>query len=340
MRTHGGAKKESLKHKIPQPEARPKKTPPAYMNANHEASVQIFIRPILQPSLAFVPRSSKTHHNGDKMAKKVWGAGVDVEEHGSVVVIAHDRPEVRNAMNIESGNNVAEAIDHYLADDGIRVLILTGRGGHFCSGGDISSMKSGTGISAEAGRKRMRKSIYRAERLYTSDKPVIAAVEGCAYGGGFATALLADIVIASQTARFCMSFSRIGLVPDTCSLYTLPRIVGIQRAKELMMTGREIDAAAALEYGIALEVVPEGKALERALEMARVLANASAVATALAKTGLNASLSSDFRTMVEYECTAQGVAYSSDYHREAVDRFLRKQEPKFSWKNVGALPKP
>ena len=260
-----------------------------------------------------------------------WGAGVDVEVHGDVVVVAHNRPERRNAMDPQSGEDVAQAIDHYLADQNVRVLVLTGRGGHFCAGGDIQSMRSEGGMSAEVGRKRMRKSLRRAERMYTCDKPIIAAVEGAAFGGGFATVLLADLVIASETARFCMSFSRIGLVPDTCSLYTLPRIVGIQRAKDLMLTGREIDAAAALEYGIALEVVPAGTALDRALVLARALAESSPCATAMAKTGLNMSLSSDFRSMVEYECAAQGVAFSSDYHREAVERFITKQAPQFAW---------
>ena len=265
------------------------------------------------------------------MESGTWGAGVDIEVHGSVVVVAHNRPERRNAMDPQSGEDVAEAIDHYLADDAVRVLVLTGRGGHFCAGGDIRSMHSLEGMSAEVGRKRMRKSLRRAERLYTSDKPVIAAVEGAAFGGGFATVLLADLVIASETSRFCMSFSRVGLVPDTCSLYTLPRIVGVQRAKELMLTGREMDAATAKEYGIALEVVPQGTALERAMVLAQAMATASPSATAMAKTGLNMSLSSSFRAMVEYECAAQGIAFSSHYHREAVDRFLTKREPQFVW---------
>src|SRR5690606_2630727 len=130
----------------------------------------------------------------------------------------------------------------------------------------------GGGISAEAGRKRMRHSLEKVERLFTCDKPVIAAVEGCAYGGGFGQALLDDMLIASESARFCLSFSKIGLVPDCASLYTLPRIVGIQRAKELMFSGREIDARTARDYGIAMEVVGKGQALERALEIAHALA--------------------------------------------------------------------
>ena len=124
------------------------------------------------------------------MESGTWGAGVDIEVHGSVVVVAHNRPERRNAMDPQSGEDVAEAIDHYLADDAVRVLVLTGRGGHFCAGGDIRSMHSLEGMSAEVGRKRMRKSLRRAERLYTSDKPVIAAVEGAAFGGSLS--LFAD----------------------------------------------------------------------------------------------------------------------------------------------------
>ena len=186
-------------------------------------------------------------------------------------------------------------------------------------------------MSAEAGRARMRSTLRNAERLYGSDKVIIAAVEGAAYGGGFGLALLADVVIAANSARFCMSFSRIGLVPDNASLYTLPRAVGVQRAKEIMLSAREVRAQEARKLGFVMEVVPDGGALERAIVVAQGISSASPVATAMTKAALNRSFTSDLATMVELESTAQGIAFSSDYHRDAVDRISKKQPARFSW---------
>lgn len=257
--------------------------------------------------------------------------GVELERHDAVAVIALNRPQRRNALDLASRVALANMVEAALVDPQVRALVLTGRGGHFCSGGDIATMKGGEPMSAEAGRQRMRDGLRTVERLLTCDKPVLAAVEGVAYGGGFGLALAADMVIASETARFCMSFARVGLVPDSASLYTLPRAVGLQRARELMMSARELDAAGAQQYGIAMEVVPAGGALARALEIAKALAQGSPTATAMAKTALGMSLSSDLRSMIEFEATAQGVAFSSDWHRSAVQRFLDKQAPLFAW---------
>ncbi|MBH1964685.1 MAG: enoyl-CoA hydratase/isomerase family protein [Comamonadaceae bacterium] len=257
-------------------------------------------------------------------------AEVEIQRRGGVAVLTLNRPHRRNAMDLESRKLFAELVEEVVHDEAVRVIVLTGRGGHFSAGGDINSMKGGN-IEAEAGRVRMRNALKKAELLYGCDKPVIAAVEGCAYGGGFGLALQADMIIASQTARFCMSFVKMGLMPDNLSMYTLPRIVGVQRAKALMMSAREIGADDALKLGIAAEVVAEGEALARALEIANALANASPAINAMMKAGLNNSLSSDLRAMSEYEATAQGIAFSSQFHRRAVEDFLARRPPQFRW---------
>lgn len=257
--------------------------------------------------------------------------GVEYLRHDRVAEIAFNRPVCRNALDLPTRALFATLVAEAIQDDDVRVIVLTGRGGHFCAGGDVRSMQPGDSMTAEAGRQRMRKTLQNVEALYTCDKPVIAAVEGCAYGGGFGLALLADMVVASETARFCMSFARIGLVPDSGSLYTLPRIVGVQRAKELLLSGRELNAREAQDFGIVMEVTAAGGALPRALAIAAALAGASPVATAMTKTALNNSLSSDLRSMVEYEATAQGVAFSSDFHRQSIAHFLAKQPPLFTW---------
>ena len=254
---------------------------------------------------------------------------LDVAE--GVATLALNRPERRNAMSLAMRTEFAHAVDTVLADDAVRAIVLTGRGGHFCAGGDIGEMRPDTIPDAEAGRRRMRNTLVNVERLARCDKPVVAAVDGYAYGGGFGIALLADIILATPAARFCMSFMRVGLVPDCGAMYTLPRMVGLQRAKEIMLTARELDAATAREYGIVLEIVEAAGLLARAQAMARALAGASASAAAMTKRGLNQSLSSDLAAMLEYEAAAQGIAFASADHRNAVQRFSARQAPLFQW---------
>lgn len=267
-----------------------------------------------------MPTLTPSHHDG-----------IACELQDGVATIAFDRPERRNALDLAMRAEFARVVAAAVADDEVRAIVLSGRGGHFCAGGDIGSMKPGEGMSAEAGRRRMRKVLQAAAALHGCDKPVLAAVEGVAYGGGFGLALLADIIVAAEGARFCMSFARVGLVPDKGALYTLPRVVGLQRAKELMFSARELDARQALALGIAMELTARGGALERTLAIARSLTQASAAALAMTKTALDNSLSSDFRTMLELEANAQGVAFSSEYHRRAVERFVAKQPAAFQW---------
>ena len=258
-------------------------------------------------------------------------ASVELVREGGVATIAFNRPQRRNAMDVPMRERFRDLVTEAVNDPEVRALVLTGRGGHFCAGGDLSSMNPDVPMAADAGRRRMRDSLQTVERLYQCDKPVIAAVEGCAYGGGFGLALLADFVVVSDTARFCLSFNKVGLVPDSAVLYTLPRIVGVQRAKQLVFSGREIDAATAEAWGIALEVVPAGDALVRARQLAHALCGASGAALGMAKVALNQSLSSSLPMLVEYEAAAQGVAFSTAYHQDAVRRFLAREAPAFQW---------
>jgi 2-(1,2-epoxy-1,2-dihydrophenyl)acetyl-CoA isomerase len=172
--------------------------------------------------------------------------------------------------------------------------------------------------------------------LHGLEIPVIAAAHGVAFGAGFSLLLLADIVLLASNARLCMAFERIGLVPDCGALFTLPRSVGLQRAKELMFSAREITAEEARGMGIALEVLPADALLPRALQMAAAFRGASPVAQAMAKRALNASLQSDLGTMLSIEETSQAVALSGDYVAEAARRFAAKEPAQFRWPKAGA----
>jgi enoyl-CoA hydratase/carnithine racemase len=166
------------------------------------------------------------------------------------------------------------------------------------------------------------------------DKPLIAAVDGVAYGAGMSLALWADMVLVSTRARLAMAFHRIGMVPDLGAWYTLPRVVGLQRAKELVYSAREVHAAEARAMNLAMEVLEPEALLPRALEIAHSLEGASATAMSLSKQALQASLQSDLHTMLELESSAQAIAGGSEYARESVRRFAAREPAQFKWPAV------
>lgn len=255
------------------------------------------------------------------------------EVSDGVATLTLNRPAQRNALDAVMRDEIAEAIAEVRRDRGIRALVLAGSGGAFCAGGDLRSMD--TGGDAEVARNRMADLHLWLEGLLTLDRPVIAAVDGPAYGAGFGLALAADIIIASPRARFCLSFLRLGLIPDCGVFYTLPRMVGMQRARELIFSARELGAEQARDWGIVLEIQPEDCIDARARELAQSFVQASPTAVSLIKNALNASLGSDLRTMLEMEATGQGLARSTDYHRSAVARFLAREPLPFHWPQAG-----
>jgi enoyl-CoA hydratase/carnithine racemase len=253
---------------------------------------------------------------------------LDISE--GIATLTLNRPEKKNALDLPTRDEIADALARVRGTDCARVLILTGAGSDFCSGGDIRGMAA-TAITAEAGHRRMR-TIHAALRgLFELDRPVIAAVDGVAFGAGFSLALTADFILATPQARFCASFQRLGLVPDNGILYTLPRAIGLQRTKALLLSAREIDAVTAQDWGIVTEIVAAGSLAERARVIARSLAGASGTALALTKTALERTFETDLSSMLEFEAAAQGVAFATDYHRAAVRRFLDKQPLLFRW---------
>jgi len=251
-------------------------------------------------------------------------------EEGVATLTLH-RPESRNAINHAMADELGDLLQAIRRDAEVRALVIHGAGGAFCAGGDVRGMdQTGPRTAAQirAGMERYRRATVELLHL---DRPVIAAVDGVAYGAGFSLVLLADIVLLSDRARLSMVFQRIGLIPDFGALYTLPRIVGVQRAKELVFSAREIGPAEALGMGIAMEVLAADELLPRAHEMARSFCGASAAALSIGKQALNASLQSDLTTMLELEASGQAVAAGSDYLKEAARRFVAKEPAQFRW---------
>lgn len=251
----------------------------------------------------------------------------------ATLVVTLNRPEVRNAFDIEMRAAIADAVFEARNDDSVRAVVITGRDGVFCAGGDLKALNAEK-RSVNANRQRIRNLHPWFRELVNLEKPVIAAVDGPAFGAGFNLALACDFILATPAARFCAVFARMGLVPDLGGFYLLPRIVGLQRAKELVFSAREVSAEEALQLGIAFQIHSSETLLDQAMKLAETFAGASTVALGLAKNVLNRSFNLDQDTLAELESYAQAVCIDSEYHQDAVKRFFSKQPLAFHWKKA------
>jgi enoyl-CoA hydratase/carnithine racemase len=260
--------------------------------------------------------------------------GLQYEMSDGVGTITLDRPQYKNAIDIPMRSSLRELLRALRQERELKALVLTGAGGNFCSGGDLNALRNSAaaGEATAPGRRQRLVDLHDVvASLVEFDRPVIAAVEGVAYGAGLGLAMTADLVLAADDARFCMAFGRLGAVADFGTFYTLPRLVGVQRAKELLFSAREFGAAEARAMGLVLETHPASQVQERARAIARCLAEASPVALSITKRALNVSLRSDLQTMLMLESDGQGVAMSTDYHTMALQRFFDKKGPPFQW---------
>jgi len=249
----------------------------------------------------------------------------DIED--GIAFLHLNRPEAKNAlddaMRIEIADVIGrlrKGIDHKALD--VRALVIGGRGGVFCGGGDVKGMA--TKKTSLMMHSRMMNIQDWFRDLIKLEMPVIAAVDGPAFGAGFSIALAADFIIATPRTSFCAAFGRMGLVPDSSILFMLPRIVGLQRAKELIFSARVLGAEEAKAMGIVYDLVPEGEAIEAATELARKMKLASVASVGLTKQLLNQTFESSQTAMAQAEALAQAVAIGTDYHADAVQRFVGK----------------
>ncbi|WP_202944562.1 enoyl-CoA hydratase/isomerase family protein [Pseudooceanicola batsensis] len=259
-------------------------------------------------------------------------ATMSYELREGVAIVTLNRPEARNALDVPMRQELADLIAEIRDDDRVKAVILTGAGGVFCAGGDLRGLKEKR-TSAQS-YKRIADLHVWLPSLVNLEKPVIAAVDGPAFGGGMNLALAADFVLASDNARFCQVFGRIGLVPDLAGMSLLPRLVGLQRAKELVFSGRTLRPDEAKEMGIVHSVHAPDQLQDAAFALARRFCNASTLAIGLAKNILNQSFNLDQRAMAELEAMAQALCMDSTYHKEAVQRFLDKEPALFDWDSM------
>jgi 2-(1,2-epoxy-1,2-dihydrophenyl)acetyl-CoA isomerase len=249
-------------------------------------------------------------------------------EH-QVATLTLSCPPKRNALTPVLRDQLAEAVRRIRRDAEIRAVVITGAGAHFCSGGDLGNIAA---VDPDTGAWRRRLGLVHEwlRELLTLDRPVIAAVDGAAVGAGFSLALTADFVLATPRAWFCMSFIKVGLVPDLGAFYTLPRAVGVQRARELMISGRDVTAQEALALGIVSELHEPPALLPRAHAIARSLVGASPTALSLIKRTLDIT-GAELAALLEVEANAQAVAAGTAEHKHAVSAFLEKRPLPYQW---------
>ena len=254
------------------------------------------------------------------------------EKEGNIAILTLNRPDKLNALTTAMWQGLLQAIQTIQGDDDVRALILTGMGRAFSAGSDVSDRleKRISGVKMEETRKDLLEPVgYLAFVMQSLDKPAIAAINGTAVGAGLSLALLCDIRIASETARFGAAWVKMGLIADVGATYTLPRVVGTDKALEMMATGEMIDAEEAARIGLVTEVVPSDDLMKKVRDLASKIASNPPVAVELMKRAVYKGLRNDLLTQLDFETYAQNVCRHTEDHKEAVKAFLEKRKPSF-----------
>jgi 2-(1,2-epoxy-1,2-dihydrophenyl)acetyl-CoA isomerase len=253
------------------------------------------------------------------------------EAKDGIAQLTLNRPERLNALGGTLRDDLLDAITRAAADPQVRVMVITGAGRGFCSGGDVKAMNE----ARERGREGQLVDKFAPSRDRTllamrdAPQPIIAAVNGPAAGAGMNLALGCDVRIASTAATFSQAFIKRGLHPDWGGTYFLPRAVGMAKACELIFTGEIIDAPEALRLGLVGRVVAPEQLLPTARELARKIAAGPPVAIRLAKRALYHNLETDLRAALEFETFAQNVCRDTDDAAEGIRAFVEKRPPVF-----------
>lgn len=257
--------------------------------------------------------------------------GYAVDELG-IATITLDRPAVLNALTLEIYAQLRDLFAALRSDDTVRVVVLTGANGAFCSGGDvhtiIGALLETQDVKAHLEFCRMTgETIHNMRRL---DKPIIAAVQGIAAGAGAVLALASDLRVVAEDARFAFLFSKVGLTgADMGAAYLLPRVVGMGRASELLLLGDTIDAATADRYGLVNRLVPVAELMPTAYALAERLATGPTMALGLTKRLLENEQHMDMASAVEVEAEAQALLMMAEDHRRFYEAILEKVRPTF-----------
>jgi enoyl-CoA hydratase len=251
---------------------------------------------------------------------------VVVEREEEIAVIRLNRPEAKNALNLQVIAELGEAADMVARDPEVRGVIVTGGEGDFAAGGDIKEMAT---QYAPDMLNAYGADLSGFEKLERIPKPVIAAVSGYALGGGCELALVCDMIVASDTAVFGLPEITLGIIPGAGGTQRLPRLVGPNKAKEMIFTGSFYKAEQALAMGLVNKVVPVDKLMEEAKALLRKCTRHGAVALTCAKAAVNEGMNTDLYTGLAYERKCFSLLFSTEDQKEGMSAFVEKRKPQF-----------
>lgn len=247
----------------------------------------------------------------------------------NVAHITLNRPDAANSMNAEMARELMHAALRCDEGPAVRAVLITGAGRTFCAGGDLRAFAA-EGDNLPSHLKEMTTYLHAAvSRLARMDAPVIAAVQGAAAGAGMSLVCATDIVLAAESARFTVAYTRVGLAPDGSSTYSLTRLVGLRRALELALTNRMLSVKEALDWGLVTRVVPDAELQAEAEALAGQLAAGATKALGAAKRLLRDGSTETLETQMELEARAIADMARTADAREGIAAFLEKREPEF-----------
>ena len=249
-----------------------------------------------------------------------------IHAEAGVLTLSLNAPEFRNSMAAPGLREALRAeVDRFTRSADLSVLVLTGSGGAFSAGGDLRALRD---LDGEALRQRLEEAAWLYRSLVMGEKPVIAAVEGPAFGAGLGLALAADTVVAAAGARFCAAFVRVGAMPDAALFWSLPARVGQARARDMMLYGEEVSAEEAVRIGLADRSAPTGGALAAAQTLARGLAQGPLMAIRRIKATIRQAPMT-FEQAMQAELDHAPALFASEDFREGSAAFLEKRRPQF-----------
>jgi 2-(1,2-epoxy-1,2-dihydrophenyl)acetyl-CoA isomerase len=275
-------------------------------------------------------RLSFPRHSTENVMENTEYSTLLLHTRGKVAVVQMNRGERRNALEQQLREDLFTCFQSLSQHEEVKVIILTGTSNAFCAGGDLNELRHGLTVS------HARKYIHHANKIILAirevEKPVIAAVSGSAIGAGFSMALACDLLVASKDARFGQAFVHVGAVPDMGSNYFAPRLLGLQRAKELAFTGRILTGQDLFQMGV-VNVLASCEELEKvALDLADRIAQGPPLALGLIKRLLNMSWHCTLEEMLELEAQSQAACFQSQDHREGIAAFYENRKPQFKGK--------
>jgi 2-(1,2-epoxy-1,2-dihydrophenyl)acetyl-CoA isomerase len=252
-----------------------------------------------------------------------------IEKNGAVLYLTLNRPEALNAFSGEMIEDITTEMTNAANDDSVKVVVLSGSGRAFSAGGDVKTMGQNTGSAVYEHIGRLNKCILAIQRL---EKPVVAVVHGFVAGAGFNLALACDLIVAAEETAFVLSFSKVGLISDGGGLYFLPRLIGMQKAKELFFLAEPLKVEEAKQMGIVNRIVPLEQLKDEAISFATRLSQGPVQSYGKMKKLLQEGLNKSLEDVLELERLTQMLMVESADHKEGVSAFKEKRQPVFTGK--------